>query len=133
MIGQDVVGRKAVMRLKVDASHSADAYGNRGFDLLATPALVGLIEQTAMSALDPALGDGMRSVGGRIELVHRAPTPVGMEIEIRARITAVEGPAVHFDVTASDDVEVVAEGSHIRFVIDRERFVARAKAKSAQQ
>jgi fluoroacetyl-CoA thioesterase len=125
-----LVGREGVIWTRVTAERSADRYGNAGFDVLATPALVGLFEEAALQALDPALPEGSRSVGSAIAVIHRAATPTGMDVEVRARIVGVDGREVRFELEASDAVEPIGSGTHTRFIVDLDRFLRRTAAKA---
>jgi fluoroacetyl-CoA thioesterase len=129
--GGDLVGLEATQRFVVDDSMSAEAFGNPGFAVLGTPALVGLVETVAMAAVAPYLPPGAGTVGGRVELIHKAPTPLGMVIEVRARVTKMEGRAIHFAITATDALEQIAEGTHLRFQVDRDKFLGRVATKGA--
>jgi predicted thioesterase len=110
---------------RVDAAQTADRYGNTGLEVLATPALVGLFEKAAMRCLDGLLDETQLSVGSRVDIVHSAPTPVGKDVTVTARLTSVNGRELVFDVEASDDRGSIGSGTHTRFVVDAARFRAR--------
>jgi fluoroacetyl-CoA thioesterase len=114
----------------VAEADTADRWGSGLVPVLGTPALVGLMEGAAVQALAGHLPPGRTSVGGRIDVRHLAPTPVGMRVRARAELLEVEGRRLVFRVQAWDEVEQIGEATHERFVIDEERFVAKAKAKS---
>ena len=94
-----------------------------------TPALVALMERAAVDAVTPHLPPGKTSVGGRIDVRHLAATPVGMRVRARAELVEIEGRRLVFSVEAWDEVEQVGEATHERFVVDEERFAAKADAK----
>lgn len=114
----------------VTEADTADRWGSGLVPVLGTPALVGLMEGAAVQALAGHLPPGRTSVGGRIDVRHLAPTPVGMRVRARAELLEVEGRRLGFRVQAWDEVEQVGEATHERFVVAEERFVAKAKAKS---
>ena len=97
--------------------------------VLATPALILLMEMTARNSLKPLLDDGFDSVGTEVSIQHLAATPMGMEVAIRTEVTAVDGRRVRFRVEAHDEKEKVAEGTHERFIVQVERFVKRLAEK----
>ncbi len=113
----------------VTEADTADRWGSGLVPVLGTPALVGLMEGAAVQALVGHLPPGQTSVGGRIDVRHLAPTPVGMHIRAHAELLEVEGRRLVFRVEAWDEVEQIGESTHERFVVDEGRFVARAKAK----
>ena len=113
----------------VTEADTADRWGSGLVPVLGTPALVGLMESAAVQALADHLPPGRTSVGGRIDVRHLAPTPVGLHVRARAELLEVESRRLVFHVEAWDDVEQIGVATHERFVVDEERFVAQAKAK----
>lgn len=95
-----------------------------------TPALVGLMENAAVRALEGHLPLGQTSVGGRIDVRHLAATPVGMRVRARAELVEVEGRRLAFRIEAWDEVELIGKATHERFVVDVERFIKKAKDKA---
>ena len=113
----------------VTDTDTAARWGSGLVPVFGTPALVGLMEGAAVQALAAYLSPGQTSVGGRIDLRHLAPTPVGMRVRARAELLQVEGRRLVFHVEAWDEAERIGEATHERFVIDQERFIAKAEAK----
>lgn len=113
----------------VTEADTAARLGSGLVPVLGTPALVGLMEGAAVQALVDHLPSGQTSVGGRIDVRHLAPTPIGMRVRARAELREVEGRRLAFYVEAWDEVERIGEATHERFIIDQERFVAKAMAK----
>ncbi len=113
----------------VDESMTADRFGNRGVDVLATPMLVSYFELAAHQLAMPALGPGQGTVGSRVDIRHLAPTPVGMRVTFQATLTEQDGRRLLFRVQADDELERVGEGTHERFVVDMGRFMGRIAAK----
>ena len=93
------------------------------------PALVALFERAAIAALTGSLDPGEASVGNVVRVTHRAPTPLGGKVTARARVRAVEGSGVWFDLEAHDDAERIGDGEHLRTVIDAARFERRIERK----
>lgn len=116
---------------EVSEALTANRLGSGQVPVLGTPALVALMEQAAVSALEGHLPEGQTSVGVRIDVRHLAATPVGMRVRARAELTAVEGRRLRFRVEAWDDVERIGEATHERVIVDRERFLQRTEAKAA--
>ena len=101
-------------------------------EVLATGYLVGLLEWTCVLALVPHL-DATRelSLGTRIDVSHEKATPPGLIVTASARLTRVDGRRLAFAVEAEDGVDVIARGTHERFVVDRDRFDAAIRTKAA--
>ncbi|MCC6177877.1 MAG: thioesterase family protein [Chloroflexi bacterium] len=109
---------------------TADAMGSSNAVVFATPALVLLIERAAIAAIDGALDEGQGSVGAALDVKHLAPTPLGLSVTARAELVAVDGRRLTFQVSALDEVEQVASGTHERVIVDLSRFNARAARKA---
>ena len=92
--------------------------------VFATGFMVGFIECACLELLKPHLDEGEGSLGVHIDVDHRAATPPGMEVTADVEVTEVDGRKVSFRVTVRDEVEIIAEGTHQRFVVDWERFNA---------
>ena len=118
----DAIGSAGSLTVEVRPEDSADAFGNEGLAVLATPALVGLFERAAMRALDGLLESGERTVGSVVDVVHEAPTPVGAELTVTATLDSVGGAQLWFVVRAHDAAGQIASGRHSRFVVNDERF-----------
>lgn len=108
---------------------TASHWGSGGLDVFSTPALVGLMESTAVIALFGHLPAGQTTVGGHIDVRHLAATPVGMTVRARAELIAVEGRKLIFKIQAWDETELIGEADHDRFVIDEAKFMTKVQAK----
>ena len=123
-------GASAEVSLVVAPEQTAAAMGNTGVPVLATPFLIGLLENAAAEILRPEIPPGGASVGTMVEMRHLAATPVGMTVRARATLLEADGRRFLFAVTAWDDKEKVAEGRHERYVIpDRGKFIDRVMKK----
>ena len=123
-------GASAEVSLVVAPEWTAAAMGNVGVPVLATPFLIGLLENAAAAVLRPEIPPGGASVGTMVEMRHLAATPVGLTVRARATLLESDGRRFLFAVAAWDDREQVAEGRHERYLIrDREKFLNRVKKK----
>ncbi|HEY67714.1 MAG: thioesterase [Chloroflexi bacterium] len=125
-----VPGLTGEVGMIVTEADTAAHWGSGLVPVLGTPAMVGLMEGAAVQALVGHLPPGRTSVGGRIDVRHLAPTPVGMRVRARAELLKVEGRRLVFRVEAWDEVERIGEATHERFIVDAERFIARAQTKA---
>jgi fluoroacetyl-CoA thioesterase len=124
-------GMTNTLTVVVDESMTADRFGNRGVRVLATPMLVSYFELAAHRLAMRALGPGQGTVGFHVDICHLAATPIGMRVTFRATLTEVDGRRLVFRVEADDEQERVGEGTHVRFVVDMERFMGRIAAKGS--
>jgi predicted thioesterase len=100
-----------------------------GPPVLATPWLLNIMETAAYLAMRPHLDQGEESVGVGFDFQHLAPTPVGSTVRATAQVTEVDGAMVTLTIEAHDDTELISQGTHVRAVIDMERFKLRLKRK----
>ncbi len=99
--------------------------GSGDLEVFATPAMVALMENAAMKAVAAALPDGSTTVGAEMNVTHIKPSGIGSQVSATAVLTAVEGRKLTFTVGASDEDGMIGEGVHSRYVVDRERFMAK--------
>lgn len=119
-------------RHTVDRDRSIGFMGEEG-RVYGTPYLVRDIEQTCRDLLLEHGDPGEDSVGTDIAIKHVAPTLLGMSVEIKVTVSAVDGRKVSFDVSARDEIEPICSGTHGRFVVDVGKTIERLKAKSAKR
>ncbi len=99
-------------------------------EVFATGYMVGFLEWACIMAIKPHLDwPAEQSLGTHINVSHEAATPPGLEVTATVVVTEVEGRRVRFSVSAHDGVDVIAQGTHERFVIDKERFDNKVRAK----
>ena len=122
-------GLIAELEHNVTDDDTASKWGSGLVPVFSTPAMVGLMESAAVKALNGHLSPGQTTVGGRIDVRHLAATPVGMQVRSSAQLTAVEGRKLFFKIQAWDEVELIGEADHERFIVDETRFLGRVQAK----
>ena len=118
-------GLSARSTTTVTAGNTAVAMGSGDLEVFATPAMVALMENAAMTAVAPELPEGSTTVGGHIESSHLKPTPVGAEVKAEATLTKIEARKLYFTVKAMQGDTVIGEGTHLRFIVDREKFMSK--------
>jgi predicted thioesterase len=112
-------------RLEVTLEESASRWGNPGFEVLSTPAILGHTERLCADLLEPFLDEGEMSLGVSVEMRHQAPAQVGEVVVIEADLQeATRKPSFSFVVKAVDGA-VLCEGSHQRAVVDAAWFRGR--------
>lgn len=119
------VGTSAVVHLVVGVGDTAIALGSGDVPVLGTPRVVALMEQAAVAALAGTLDEGATSVGTRITVDHLAASLVGVEVTATAEVVGLDGRAVSFRLAVDEGDRQVATGTHVRYVVDRNRFLGR--------
>jgi predicted thioesterase len=112
-------------RLYAGEEHSAASMGSGALPVFSTPAMIALMENAAVRAVDHLLEPGHSTVGIELHISHISATPIGEEIVAVAEVTAVEERRVTLEVRAWDETEMIGEGTHVRYIINDERFLNR--------
>ena len=126
MLKEGIRGKQTV---EVTAANTARTMGSGTLDVFATPALVALAEKTCWQSVAAELEEGRGTVGTKLALEHTAPTPLGMTVTCESELTAVEGRKLVFAVRLYDSCGPVGGGTHERFIIQEQKFAAKAEAK----
>lgn len=95
--------------------------------VLATPRVVGLVEEASVSAVGDNLEPGHTTVGMKVQLDHLAPTAVGRTVVAESEVEAVSGRRISFKVSVTDDRGLVAVGRVTRVVVNIDRFMEKAR------
>ena len=111
-------GLQFIKEVVVKPENLAVAMGSGDLPVLATPAMVAFMENAALSAVEDQL-----PVGAMIQTTHLKPTALGDTVLVTATLLEVEGRKLTFSVVASDSQGKIGEGTHIRYVVDRNKFM----------
>lgn len=121
------IGTEYSVSTVVDETNIASKAKSGALPVFATPCMVALMEQAAAELLQKYLNGGSTSVGIQMNVSHLAATAVGATVTATAKVTAVDRRKVDFTVTAFDNAGMIGKGEHSRFVVDTEKFMAKAE------
>ena len=99
-----MIGLTHTSQLTVTDAVTAIAMGSGDMPVLATPAMMALMENAAMLAVADHLPDGCTTVG---------------------TVTGVDGKKIEFKVQAHCGDTLLGEGTHLRFIVNRNKFMSR--------
>jgi fluoroacetyl-CoA thioesterase len=119
-------GMAARVELTVTDADTAQAVGSGDVPVLGTPRVLALAEAATVAATAVRMPSGLTTVGTRVEIDHKAPTPVGRTVVASARLAKVDGRRLLFEFVVTDGPTTVAEGRVERMLVDRHRFLAKA-------
>ena len=123
------LGIKGRQETTVTAANIATNVGSGKVKVFATPMMISLIEKAAVLSIEPFLEPGQSSVGTHINVSHCSATPLGMTVWAETEVTEIDRRRVTFSVKAYDERGLIGEGTHERFIIDIEKFQAKADGK----
>lgn len=115
---------------QVTTENTAKMYGSGSIDVYATPAMIGLMENASLNAVDPLLPEGFSTVGIHLDVKHLAATPIGLTATAQAELIEIDGRRLVFKIEAFDNKEKIGEGTHQRFIIQLDKFMAKTEAKA---
>ena len=119
------IGLKHTSELTVTEAVTAIAVGSGDMPVLATPMMMALMENAAMLAVMDELPEGCTTVGGHIESSHLKPSKIGDVVRADAEVTKIDGKKIEFKVAAYSGDIFLGEGTHLRFIVDKEKFMSR--------
>ena len=124
------IGLSAEKEMIVTENDLASFAGNFGADVLSTHRIVLLMEQAARKIFDGRIPEGKIGLGTYINIRHFSAAPVGSRVRAVARLNAINGNKLRFQVGAYDETEKLAEGENEHVIVSQDFFIKKIKSKS---
>lgn len=124
------VGIKHTKTEKVEEKNTAGALGSGLLPVYATPAMILLLESACAESVAAELEEGFTTVGTKLDIEHVAATPVGMDVTCECELCEIDRRRLVFKVEITDKAGVIGRGTHERFIVASEKFMAKVNAKS---
>ncbi|MBQ3174004.1 MAG: thioesterase family protein [Alistipes sp.] len=118
-------GLKHQSVMRVTDGNTAEFIGSGDMAVLATPAMIALMENAAMLAVALHLDEGDTTVGSMISTSHLKPSKIGATISAIAELVEVDGRKLSFKIEAYDGDVLIGSGEHVRYVVHREKFLSK--------
>ncbi len=114
------VGIESALDFVVDGPLLTDVGGTLGYEVLSTPAMIGMMEHTASQLVYPRLGDGQATVGFEVCVKHVAGAAKGTSCTAHARLEEiVDGRKLRFAVeVVAQDGRTIGVGRHERRIVN---------------
>ena len=119
------IGLKHQSVMRVMEGNTAEFIGSGDMAVLATPAMIALMENAAMLAVALKIEESETTVGSMISTTHLKPSKVGNTVSAIAELTAIEGRKLTFKIEAYDGETLIGEGEHVRYIVNREKFLSK--------
>lgn len=123
------VGLKGRAETVVNESNTAQAACSGALPVFGTPFMCALMEEAAWKSIAPHLEASQSTVGTRLNVSHDSATPVGMKVWAESEVTEVDGKRLVLTVAAFDERGPIGRGTHERFIVADERFLAKTARK----
>ncbi len=96
-------------RTTVTDDNTAVKFGSGKVNVFGTPAMIALMEEASIKAVDSLLPGAYATVGIDLRIKHIAATPVGMNITASAELVDIDGRKLTFKVEAFDEKEKIGD------------------------
>jgi fluoroacetyl-CoA thioesterase len=126
------VGMVFAKTITVTEEQAARHLAGQGIEVFSTPEMVRFIEICALEGVRPYLQPQQETVGTQVDIRHLAATPVGMKVTARCTLTGIDRRRLAFSFEVHDELDKVSEGTHERFIVDRDRQQQRVQEKLAK-
>lgn len=117
--------KSITLTYEVTPDKTAEVMGSGDMPVLATPAMVAMMENAAMTLAKPLCAEGDTTVGSLINTSHLRPSAVGATISVTATLKVQDGRKLTFAIVAKDGDNVIGEAEHVRFMVTRDRFLSK--------
>ena len=123
------VGTRGYAETVVSPANTAEAACSGALPVFGTPFMCALMEKAAWMSIAPELAPGESTVGTKLDIIHCSATPIGMKVWAETEVTEVDGKRIELTVAAYDEKGLIGKGSHQRFIVANERFLAKTAQK----
>ncbi len=123
------IGLELTKKYVVRSEDTAKFLGSGDVEVLSTPAMIAYMEHTALEAVQTYLPENLTTVGIRVDVKHLRPAPKGAEITVVAKLIQQDRRKLVFEVKAFWNEDLIGEGIHERFIVDREKFLSKLRDK----
>lgn len=116
-------GIEGEMEVVVTPEKTATSYCSGTLDILATPSMIALMEQTAMDSVAPMLPEIYTTVGTEVSVKHFKATLPGSVVKFNSKLIKAENMKLLFEVSASSGDDLIGKGIHARYIVDKQKFI----------
>ena len=127
------IGLKGRAETKVSETNTAQAACSGALPVFGTPFLCALMEEAAWKSIAPHLEEGQSTCGTRLDITHDSATPVGMEVWAESEVIQVDGRRIVLKLAAYDRKGLIGQGTHERFIVTDQRFLAKCAQKLEEE
>jgi len=121
------IGIKFNKEIIASSDQSAKAFGSGAVDVFATPAMIALMEATAMESVKEFLPEDYTTVGTEVNIKHLKATLIGSKVTCDSRLAEISGRKLTFELHAWDDKGMIGIGTHTRMIVNEKKFLEKLK------
>lgn len=124
------IGARGEIERGVEFQHTLTAWKQELPPVLSTPHMIGWMEAAGFEAMLPFCEGDEVSVGTAINVIHRAPTGIGVAVKCEAVLESINGRFHTFRVSASNGREVIGYGTIARAFVSKSKFEEKHKGEA---
>ena len=117
----------------VTEQNTAQAACSGALPVFGTPFMCALMEKAAWTSLVPYLEEDQGTVGTKLDISHDSATPLGMKVWAESEVTQVDGRRIVLKLAAYDRKGLIGQGTHERFIVTDQRFLAKCAQKLEEE
>lgn len=102
---------------------TAEVFHSGEVNVLATPRLLAMIEETTFLSVKDFLPKGYITVGVEAKISHMHSSKIGTHISIRTKLQKQEGRKLFFEAIVEDHSQQIAQCTCVRFIVDKQKFI----------
>ena len=121
------IGIKHHLEIDVEEKNLARTFGSGMVDVFATPAMIALLERTAMLSVAEYLPEGYTTVGTEVNIKHLKATPLGMQVKADSYLKSINGFRLIFELHAWDEKGMIGIGTHTRVIVEEKLFMEKLR------
>lgn len=111
---------------QVTKEELATSIGTGKVQVLATSAMISLMEKACVELIEDGLPEGCESISAEMNVKHLNPVKEGEQIIIKAHLKFIDINKLFFDVVVLDaQHNTIGLGGHERYVVDHDVFMAK--------
>lgn len=123
-----LTGIEFSQQTNVKQNQTALVMGSGSIEVFATPAMIALMENTAMLSIANNLAEEETTVGTFIQAEHLKASVVGEIVFCHSKVVEQNGREITFELLVADEKQnVIGKALHKRFIVNKTRFFEKAK------
>ena len=123
------VGDEIELTEEVVPENTAEKWGSGSLPVYATPAMISLIEQSAVNLLAGKLDEGQTTVGTNLNIAHVSLATTIYPWQSHCSLSEIDRKRLVFHIEVTDNKGRVGIGTHERFIVASEPFMEKAAKK----
>lgn len=119
------VGIKQEYEKIVTENDTADKAASGTLKVFATPVMIAWMEEASHTLVQKYLDSSESTVGTEVNIRHLKGSLVGVTLKVVSELIEIDRKKLVFKVAVFENDQLVGDGVHTRFIINKEKFLAK--------